>query len=67
MRELLRLLPLQPALDIRTGVMVSLDRKTSQMYSDRKWDGKELLEIEEAVFIAANAPVITPENTPEKP
>lgn len=31
------------------------------MYSDRRWDGKELLEIEEAVIVAANAPVHAPE------
>jgi hypothetical protein len=30
------------------------------MYSDLKWDGKELLEIEEAVMVVASVPVITP-------
>ena len=60
MREISRLLTLQPAPDIRFGVTVSLDRETSQMYSDLKWDGEELLEIAEAVMVVANVPVITP-------
>jgi hypothetical protein len=65
MREISRLLTLQPAPDIRFGVTVSLDRETSQMYSDRRWDGKELLEIEEAVIVAANAPVHAPALEPQ--
>ena len=60
MREIARLLTLQPAPDIRIGVTVNLDRETSQMYSDLKWDGEELLEIAEAVMVVANVPVITP-------
>jgi hypothetical protein len=65
MREISRLLTLQPAPDIHIGATVNLDRETSQMYSNRKWDGKELLEIEEAVIVAANAPLVTPEKPPE--
>ncbi len=66
MKELSRLLTLQPAPDIRIGATVSLDPETPYMHSDRKWDGKELLEIEEAVIVATNAPVITPEKPPEQ-
>lgn len=61
MREIARLLTLQPAPDIRIGVTVNLDRETSQMYSDLKWGGEEeLLEIAEAVMVVASVPVITP-------
>jgi hypothetical protein len=38
------------------------------MYSDYRWDGKELLEIEEPVIVAANTPVTAPEpDHPEEP
>ena len=37
------------------------------MYSDYRWDGKELLEIEEAVMVAANTPVTAKEPEHEKP
>jgi hypothetical protein len=61
-QEISRLLRLQPPPDIRIGVTVSLDCETAQMHSNRKWDGKEPLEIDEAVMVVAGAtPVITPE------
>jgi hypothetical protein len=66
-REISRLLTLQPAPDLSIGVTVNLDHQTSQMYSDYRWDGKELLEIEEAVMVAANTPVTAEEPEHEEP
>jgi hypothetical protein len=62
LQEISRLLRLQPPPDIRIGVTVSLECETAQMHSNRKWDGKEPLEIDEAVMVVAGA---TPEITPE--
>jgi hypothetical protein len=60
-QEISRLLRLQPPPDIRIGITVSLDSETAQMHSNRKWDGKEPLEVNEAVMVVAGAtPVISP-------
>jgi hypothetical protein len=65
--EILRLLALHLPPQIRIGVTVNLDPETSQMYSNRRWDGKEVLEIEETVIVVANAPVVTRELDIEEP
>jgi hypothetical protein len=60
-REIAQLLTIQPTPDLRIGVTVNLDPETSQMHGDRRWDGKELLEIQEPVIVAASAPMPAPE------